>query len=109
LDPWVAVGSGLAVVLTALRCIGPGDWKRPGRWRIPDVAATFFVIFGANAVTGAIKLGRLLVLGRIVIASHGATTVSLGTDDAVLFIGGVIAGAVVGLITVRDGLSRMVA
>lgn len=111
MDPWVAVGSGGALAIIALRCLGPHDWYRPSKWRIPDTGAAFLIFVGANSITEALKIGRLLVLGRIVIsATHrnaATATTSLSADDVVFFIGGVTAGVIVGLISIRDGVGRL--
>jgi hypothetical protein len=75
---------------------------------MPDPGAFFFVFVGANALAGAVKIGRLLVLGRVVISSGRTTSVPLGTEDALFFLGGVVAGAIVGMISIRDGLAKLV-
>jgi hypothetical protein len=108
LNGWVDVGSGLAVIVIFLRCIGPSDWRHPRRWRLPDLTGTFLIFVGTNAIVEAVRIGRLLVLGRVAIHSSGSTFVSLDTEDAVLFLAGVIAGAAVGMIAVRDGFLRLV-
>jgi hypothetical protein len=62
---------------------------------------------GANAIVGAIKVGRLLALGRIAIHPSGSTITPLETADAAVLLGGVLAAAVVGMISVRDGIARL--
>jgi hypothetical protein len=117
LDPWVDAATAGAVVCILLRCVGPNNWRHPKQWRIPDIGGTFFVFVGANAITEAFKVARLLVLGRVAIVSHimtlshhggvDKTYSAISTDALVFFLGGVVAGIVVGIISIRDGLGKL--
>jgi hypothetical protein len=111
MDPWVGVGSAIAILIIVLSCLGPHDWKSPSRWTIPDIGAAFFIFVGANSITEAVKIGRLLALGRIVASNGrsgaGAAYATVSAEDAVFFVGGVAAGLIVGLITIRDGIGRI--
>lgn len=110
MDPWVGAGTALAVLLIVLRCIGPRHWNHPRRWHIPDTGAVFLIFVGAYSITEAIKVGRLLTLGRIVVSSgrsKGPFT-SVSAEDTVFFIGGVAAGLIVGMISIRDGLGKLI-
>jgi hypothetical protein len=101
-DVYVTVGTVLALVLIAIRCVGPHEWKNPKKWRVPDHGAAFIVLLGCNALTSAVKIFLIVAHDDLRVQSaHGLE--KLGSEDVVLFIGGALAAFLVGLSTIRTG------
>lgn len=102
MNVYVAVGTAVAVVLVAIRCVGPHEWKNPRRWRSPEIGPALIVLFGCNALTSAVKL--LLIVARDDLLVQTASGVEkLNGEDVVVFIGGAFGAFLVGLSTIRAG------
>lgn len=104
------MASVTGLLIVGLGCLGPGNWKRPSLWRMPEIGATFLILVGVNAIAEAVRVAKLLALGHVMILTEiaGAETYEqVSGETLVFFIGGVIAGFIVGLITIRDGWRRI--
>lgn len=110
----VLIGTAIAVVLLFVRAIGPHEWRHPTRWRIPEIGPSLMVWFGANAVTAAVRLGLILIQGKVGIRGmqlrgedvHIFDT--LGADDGTVLLGGALAALLVGLATIREGMRGVI-
>jgi hypothetical protein len=113
---YVLVGSGIAVLIIILCFAPPKYWLKPSKCRIPadfrELGPAFLILVGVNAITAAVRLGRLLILNRVDVrsGSTGAYTYSsLGEDDFIYFLGGAICAFIIGVITTQDGVTKLVA
>jgi hypothetical protein len=111
---YVLVGTGFAVVITVLCFAPPKYWKTPSKCRLPadirELGPFFFILVGANAVTAAIRLGGLLVLDRVDIRSGAIVPYKYASptdEDFLYFLAGALGALFVGLITTRDGVTRL--
>ncbi|MDA0183177.1 hypothetical protein OJ997_22900 [Solirubrobacter phytolaccae] len=108
MDPWVAAGTILAIVILFACAIGPHEWSTPNRWQIPEIGPSLLVWFGCNALTAAIRLFVMLAQGQIGLEGPEGAFETLTSDETTVLLGGALAAALVGLITIRDGIRGVV-
>ncbi len=107
MDAYFAVGTTAAVLLILRSFLWPP--LSPRDWRSPDIAhvgAGLLVVGGCNAVTETIKVGALLFRGRFAVYDGGRYE-ALSSEVGLIFLGGLFAILVLGLISITDGVHRL--
>ncbi len=111
---YVLIGTGVTLVIVILCFAPPKYWLTPSKCRLPsdvrELGPIFFILVGANAITAGVRLAGLLVLNRVDIRSGGIGAykyVSPSDEDFLYFLAGALGALFVGLITTRDGVTRL--
>jgi hypothetical protein len=108
-DVFVAAGSASAVLIIAgaIAASLRGS-SRPKGLSLGDVGPALLVLVGANTITTAAKIGHLLVFDRIKI-EEAHEYVSVTGDELVFLVAGVVAAVIIGLVTIQDGCTGIIA